>query len=134
MTKRQTDTTDTTEPTTALPRDEFSATLRSLEDHPGSVSKQSTVDVRDWYGNVTTWIVRTIRVESEDTVFIQRQDARSSDRLVLPPKVTSALARHRDGAATASRQRAGRNVAAKRKAAGIVPAFLRAKDAKGGAR
>jgi hypothetical protein len=111
--------------TAALPRDEYSVEVRNLTNHPAGVVKQSIVELTDFYGNSVTWVIKTIRVEGDDTVFLQRQDASGGDRLVLPPQVTSVLARHRDGAATVNRKRAGRTAAAKRKALGITPAFLK---------
>jgi hypothetical protein len=106
-------TTDTYEGT-PVPHDEFSATLRGLANHPANVSKQSLVEVSDFYGNLVTWVVRTIRVEGEDTVFLQRQDGQGADRLVLPPAVTAVLARHREGAVTVSRRRSAAQGAATR--------------------
>jgi len=113
------------EPTVTLARDEFSEAWRKTGHHPAAVTKQSTIDVSDFYGNTVTWVVRTVRVEGNDTVFLQRQDGAGGGRWVLPPQVTAVLARHRDGAATVNRKRAAQTNAANRKAQGIKPAFLK---------
>jgi hypothetical protein len=113
------------EPTVTLARDEFSEAWRQTSNHPAAVTKQSTIDVSDFYGNTVTWVVRTVRVEGNDTVFLQRQDGTGGGRWVLPPQVTTVLARHRDGAATVNRKRAARTSAANRKAQGLQPAFLK---------
>jgi hypothetical protein len=112
-------------PELTLSRDEFSQTLRDRSGHPEGVTKESLVNVADFYGNLTTWVVRTVRVEGQDTVFLQRNHAGGGDRFVLPPEVTAVLARHRDTAATVNRRRGARRSAANRKALGIAPAFLK---------
>lgn len=114
---------DDTEPTVTLARDEFSEAWRQTSHHPAGVSKQSTIDVTDFYGNTVTWVIRTVRVEGSDTVFLQRQDASGGQRLVLPPKVTEALARQRDSAVTTNRRKVASRVAADRKAMGFKPTF-----------
>jgi len=113
------------EPEMKLPRDEYSESLRQTSNHPEAVVKRTTIDIEDFHGNTVTWVVKTVRIEGEDTVFLQRNDAKGGDRFVLPPRVTAALARHRDGAVTATRRNVGRRIAADRKALGIAPAFLK---------
>lgn len=101
---------------TLLPRDEFQIELRSLEANPGAISKQSTIDVADDYGNVRTWVVRTVREDGVDRVFLQVIGADRGDRLFLPPAVTSVLARQRDAIVDAVNKRRARTAAATRKA------------------
>lgn len=111
--------------TIRLPRDEFSTRLRELQGSPEAVEKQSIVEVVDAYGNMTSWIVKTIRHDGQDTIFLQRNTSAGGDRWVLPPSVAAVIARHRDSAAMVNRRRAARTSAATRKAQGITPAFLK---------
>lgn len=103
---------------TTLPKDEYSQQLRQLQANPGGVEKVSTIDLTDFYGNAVTWIVRSIRVDGDDTVFLQKIDAEGGRRLVLPAEVTAAIARQRDGILTVNRKRGARAAAATRKAKG----------------
>jgi hypothetical protein len=114
-----------TDLTTSLPRDEYSVALRKCSNNPAAVTKQSIVELIDTYGNSVTWVIKTVRADGSDTVFLQKNDATGGDRIVLPPDVTSVLARHRDGAATVNRKRGANKAAATRKAKGIEPAFLK---------
>jgi len=99
--------------------------LRHTSSHPTGVTKQSVVELVDDYGNSVTWVIKTVRIEGNDTVFLQKMDAHDPQRLVLPPAVTAILARHRDGASTVNRKRAGRTNAANRKAMGLQPGFMK---------
>lgn len=101
---------------TTLPKDLYSTTLRSMRANPAAVEKASTIDMADFLGNAETWTVRTIRVEGNDVVFLQRINALGGDRWVLPPEVTQAIARQRDGATTVNRKRGANKAAATRKA------------------
>lgn len=91
-----------------LPTDTFSTLLRTLQDHPGAVVKASTIDMVDFLGHSETWTVKTIRVDGEDVVFLQRINAEGGARWVLPREVTAALARQRDNAVTVTRKRGAR--------------------------
>jgi hypothetical protein len=113
------------EPEMTLPRDEYSVALREASGHPEAVTKQSIVELIDQYGNCTTWVIKTIRRDGRETVFLQKNDAAGGGRWVLPPKVTEALARQRDGASVTNRRQKASRVAADRKALGIRPAFLK---------
>ena len=122
---------NTSDPATGnLPRDTYSATLRQLKGHPESVEKTSTVDLQDFYGNAETWVVKTVRVNGHDTVFLQKNDAGGGGRWVLPPEITAVIARQRDGIHTVNRKRGARKAAATREALGQAPAFLRGKRTK----
>lgn len=114
-------------PSKTLPRDDYSEAHRAAVDHPTGATSQSVVELADWYGNVVTWVIKTIRVEGDDTVFLQWNNRDGGDRLVLPPEVTAVLARHRGQATKVNRRRGARSGAATRKAAGIEPAFLKRK-------
>jgi hypothetical protein len=102
--------------TKALPTDEFSKTLRELQANPSAVEKTSLIDLVDWYGNAVTWVVKTIRTDGKDVVFVQRNTSQGGDRWVLPTEVTAAIARQRDGATTVNRRRGARSAAATRRA------------------
>lgn len=99
-----------------LPTDVFSTALRSLTANPSAVVKQSTIDVVDFLGNSVSWIVKTIRADGRDVVFIQRIDVNGGDRWVLPEEVTAAITRQREGAVTVNRKRGAHKAAATRKA------------------
>lgn len=72
-------------------------------------------------GNVSTYLVETIRVHNDgDHCFIEVATKHGNVRVVLPPKVTTAIARQRDALTTKVRQRLGREQAADRKAQGLV--------------
>lgn len=104
--------------TTTLPRDVYSSTLRSMRANPAAVEKTSTIDMADFLGNAETWTVRTIRVDGNDVVFLQRINAAGGERWVLPAEVTLAIARQRDAATTVNRRRGANKAAATRKAGG----------------
>jgi hypothetical protein len=75
-----------------------------------------------------TFTVQTMRHEAKgDYVFLQFVNAAGSHRIVLPPQVADLIARQREAITGMNRKRAARDSAAKRKAAGIQPAFLKAK-------
>lgn len=107
-----------------LPKDYYSSRLRELQANPGGVEKTSLVDLVDIYGNAESWVVKTIRVDGVDTVFLQRNNADGGDRWVLPPDVTNAISRQRDGVVAVNNKRRALSAAATRKA----------KHAEGGAR
>jgi len=117
--------TDEKTPEMTLPRDEFSEAVRRFTRNPGAVRRESTIHLDDAYGNLATWVLTTFRENGRETVLVQRLGLAEPVRLVMPPEVTTALARHRDGAITANRRRVARTSAANRKAQGIQPAFLK---------
>jgi len=100
-----------------LPTDDYSKTLRSLVAHPGAVERASTIELTDFYGNQETWVVKTVRVDGRDTVFLQRINAGGGSRWVLPAEITDAISRQRDSAVSTIRKRAARAGAATRRAA-----------------
>lgn len=103
---------------TKLPRDTYSTRLRELQANPGAVEKTSMIDLVDLLGNAVTWIVKTIRHDGRDTVFLQRQDVDGGQRWVLPAEVTDVISRQRVSAVTVNRKRGAKAGAATRKAAG----------------
>src|SRR5262245_30368372 len=101
-----------------IPRDEFSVRLRELTDNPGAVRSSSRVDVIDFYGRNETWNIDTVCVEGSATVFLQKQTAEGSFRLMLPPKVTDAMNRQGGSITRANRKRGARQAVATRIARG----------------
>lgn len=104
--------------TKALPADEFSRTLSQLLNHPAHISSSSTIDAVTMLGHSETWVIRTVRVEGEETLFLQQINAEGGRRFVLPPAVAAALNRQRDQVLGVSRKRAANKAAATRKAKG----------------
>lgn len=100
-----------------LPTDDYSKALRQQQAHPAAVEKTSMIDLVDFLGNAETWIVKTLRVDGSDVVFLQRINSAGGTRLVLPTEVTNAIARQREGIVTVNRRRGARQAAATRKAA-----------------
>jgi hypothetical protein len=76
-------------------------------------------------GNVATFLIESIRTEEGDYAFVEVATKDGNVRVVLPPKVTNALARQRDALTKKVRKRIGRELgisqAAERKAQGIEP-------------
>jgi hypothetical protein len=86
-----------------------------MQAHPGAVERTSLVDLTDFLGNAESWVVKSIRVDGNDTVFLQRNNATGGDRWVLPAEVTQAISRQRDGIVGEMSKRRARNAAATRK-------------------
>jgi hypothetical protein len=105
-------------PTVRLARDEFSERLRELANHPESVQATTHFNLYDDYGNVTTWVIDLSRVGSDVTAFLQRGVNDGYTRLVLPPRVTSAIHRHSAGLITKARRKTSRRVVADKRARG----------------
>jgi hypothetical protein len=123
-----------------IPTDTFSRALRAARDSQACIKAETTVHSADFYGNTETWVIETFRVDDGrgpcEQVFIQRTGAEGGMRLMLPPDVTRALARHRDQVAAAARRRHGHNLVALRKQRGDTlgnpDALARARRRKGG--
>lgn len=99
-----------------LPKDQYSVQLRELQANPSAVEKTSLVDLADVYGNAESWVVKTIRTDGAETVFLQRNNAEGGDRWVLPAEVTTAMARHRDAVIDVMNKRRAHTAAATRRA------------------
>jgi hypothetical protein len=63
-------------------------------------------------GAVELHIVETIRTEEGDYVFLEHVSGERTTRIVLPPKVTDAIARQRASLVTKSRKRGARQAVA----------------------
>jgi hypothetical protein len=113
--------------TRTLPQDEYSVVLRQLRANPALVEKESLIERQDFYGNTESWVLRTLRVDGEETIFLQRNTAEGGTRIVLPPDVVAAITRQHDGINDAMRKRGARKAAATRKALGLTPGFLKEK-------
>lgn len=106
------------EPEMRLARDEFTARRRDLDNHPEAVEASTRVDVPDPFGNVATWVIDLYRVGSAVTAFVQRGSREDYVRLVIPPQVTAAIARHQSALVTKARRKTARRVVADRIARG----------------
>lgn len=96
------------EPAIRLARDEFTVERRRLEGHPEAVGASSRIDVTDDYGNLTTWVVDLFRQEGQVTAFVQVGRPDGYTRLLIPPKVNAAIARHFGGLASKHRRKIAR--------------------------
>lgn len=99
---------DREEPAVKLARDEFTVERRRLDGHPEAVKASSRIDVKDDYGNVTTWNLDLYRLEGIVTAFVQRGAPDGYTRLLVPGKVTAAIARHFGALASKHRRKQAR--------------------------
>jgi hypothetical protein len=99
-----------------LPKDHYSTRLRELQANPSAIEKTTLVDLVDILGNAESWIVKTIRVDGHDTVFLQRNNAEGGARWVLPAEVMMTIARQRDGVVDVANKRRAHTAAATRRA------------------
>jgi len=111
-------THDSEEPSARLARDEFTARRRDLDDHPEAVTASARIDVTGPFGDVSTWCIDLYRVDGAVTAFVQRGSNDGFVRLVIPPAVTAAIARHQSGLVTKARRKTARRVIADRLARG----------------
>lgn len=111
---------------TKLPADAYSRTLRRVSDNPAAIAvKGTTVELVTLLGHAETWVIKTVRINGADTAFLQRINADGGQRFVLPPEVTSAMARQNAALSDMARRQGARRAAATREAAGIKPGFLK---------
>jgi hypothetical protein len=116
--------------------DKFDLVMGNLKGLPDvTASKESTINtVLPMIGAAQTFVVQTLRQrEVGDTLFVVYVDGERSVRLVLPPKVTEAIARQREALTSKVRKKVGKDQAAARKARGELPGFLKGKKGKAGA-
>lgn len=117
-------------PTRSRLGDIFDRSFRALHGIPDATLGKATT-IRTVTGiteQPQTFIVQTVRHrELGDSVFVEYIDADGSMRLVLPPAVIETIARQRDALTTKIRRRSAKAEAARRKAAGIKPGFLKLK-------
>jgi hypothetical protein len=87
-------------------------------------------------GAVQTFIIQSFRQverggedsKSKDTLFMQYVDDVGHYRLVIPHRVIDAIVRQREALGGKTRRTAAKAEAARRKAAGIKPGFMKGKD------
>jgi len=110
---------------TKIPTDPFDQTLSRLLGLPnGAHTQPAVLQAVDFYGNVTSFMVQSVRWDEGVSVFVTTVSASGSARFVLPPNVATLIGRQRDGLATKIRRAHGKRIAAERAAAGLAPAFM----------
>ena len=110
----------------------FDRTMRALHGIPDATTvKPATVrTMHPVLELAQTFIVQTYRHrENGDTVFIEYVSTEGTVRIALPPAVCDTIARQRDALTTKNRRQSGKAEAARRKAQGILPGFLKRKQA-----
>jgi hypothetical protein len=110
--------------------DKFDRMMGALAGLPDvAETKPSTVvALTPLIGETQTFILQTKRQkEVGDWIFIQYVDSEGSKRLFLPPEAAAVVARQYDALGKKNRKAAARLEAARRKAAGIKPGFLKKK-------
>jgi len=114
-------------------RTEYDRILAGLDGLPDVThTAPSTIRHVSFIGTSQTFVVSTYRQKDRgDTVFLETT-GESGMKLMIPPPVVDAIVRQRDALTSKVRRKNGRASAAARKAAGIEPAFLKAKRKKGG--
>lgn len=115
-----------------LPTDHFDKALSRLTGLPdGAHTQPAVVQAMDFYGNVTSFMVQTVKWDEGNTVFITQVNAEGSARFMLPPKVMTTLLRQQDAVSTMVRRRHGKRLAERLQAEGRVPVFTPEMRAKG---
>jgi len=110
--------------------DEFDRLMGSIDGLPDVTrTRESTIRVVPPFGMRTQlFVVQTFRQrEQGDTVFLEHVSKAGTVRLVLPPKVTDAIARQRGQLTDKVRSASAKRVAQERKERGEVPGFMRSK-------
>jgi hypothetical protein len=99
-----------------LPTDPFDILLDKLIGLPnGAHTRQDWLQVRDDYGNSTSYSSQLVRTEQGQHAFIQVVNAGVVPvRIVLPPKLLAMIDRQRDQNSTTVRRRHGRRLAEER--------------------
>jgi hypothetical protein len=115
-----------------LPTDPFEIALDKLIGQPnGAHTSAAVTQAKDFYGNVTTFIVQTVKWSEGNSVFVTMVNAVGSVRFVLPPEVLAVIARQADSVTTQVRRRHGRRLAEEARADGrLVVGFTPAMRAK----
>jgi len=104
-----------TERSAVLPNDPFDIQLSSLIGRPnGAHVPPTVVQAIDDYGNVTSYMVQTVRAEAGPYVFVMQVNAQGTVRYVLPPNVLRLMDGQRERATTQIRRRHGKRLAEER--------------------
>jgi hypothetical protein len=107
-----------------LPTDPFDIALDNVLGHPnGAHTQPSIVQSIDHYGNVSSFMVQTVKWDEGVSVFVTQVNAQGSVRFVLPPKVVTLVQRQQDAITLMIRRRHGKRLAEEAKAAGVVRTF-----------
>lgn len=112
--------------TVARTSDPFEQTLSGMIGLPnGAHTQPAAIQVIDFYGHATAYIVQTVRTEDEGvSVFVTEVGAGgTAQRFILPQVVLATIDRQRDAITTKLRRRNGQRIAEARKAAGLEPGF-----------
>jgi len=112
--------------------DKFDRILGALTGLPDVThTKAATVQVLSpLIGESQTITVQTYRQrEQGDTIFLVVASAEGLVRVHLPPAAAELISRQRDSLGKTNRKKAAKAEAARRKAQGIKPAFLKVKKA-----
>ena len=78
-------------------------------------TKATTVEHIGFAGAAETFIVQTVRDQKGDYVLLKYNEGDALRKVILPPRVCSTIARHRDTLTAQSRRNAGRAQAKARK-------------------
>lgn len=112
--------------TASRTQDAFDKLLSGMIGLPGGAhTKLAAVQHIDFYGNVTTFNIQSVKTEEGTTTFVMQADANGSVRYILPSKVLGAIDRQRASLTKQVRRRNGKRIAEERAAAGIKPGFMR---------
>lgn len=117
-----------------LPTDPFEKNLARLVGLPNGAHTQPTVvQSMDFYGNVSSFMVQTVKWDEGVSVFITevRGGEERPVRVVLPPKVVAAMLRQQDACTRIVRKRHGQRLAEAQRAEGRVMTFTPEQRAKG---
>ena len=114
--------------TAARTSDPFDGVLASMIGLPNGAHTQPTViQATDFYGNTTSYMIQTARTEEGIAAFVTQVSAQGSVRYILPQNVLLAIDRQRAAISTKIRRRIGKRIAEERKAAGLLPGFMKKK-------
>jgi hypothetical protein len=109
-----------------LPTDPFELALSGLIGLPnGAHTAPAVVQALDFYGNLSRYIVQTVKWEEGHTVFVTlvNTNGQPAINLMLPPAVMAAIGRQQDSVSTMVRRRHGKRLAEQRAADGHRPVF-----------
>ncbi len=108
------------------PFDRVMGSLHGLPDV--AQTKASTLRVVPAFGiGAQLYVVQTFRqTDVGDTIFLEHVSEQGTTRIVIPPSVSSAIARQRDQLTTKVRSKAAKKNAQDRKDRGELPGFMKA--------
>lgn len=116
-----------------LPSDPFEIALAKLVGHPGGAHTEPTVvQATDHYGNLSRFLIQTVKWAEGNTVFITQvnTNGRPAINMMLPPEAMAVIARQQDSVTKQVRRRHGQRLAEQQKANGVRPVFTKAMRAK----